>query len=116
MAYELPGFSYTLPSSADLSATPYIFLDVNASGLAVAATAAGRVCGVLANKPKAGESATIIQNGIVQVIASAAITAGSSVQVAAGGQAVVFSTGVLVGVALEAATGANSVIAVLLKG
>jgi hypothetical protein len=116
MAYELPGFSFTLPSSADYSATPYIFMDVNASGLGVAATAAGRTVGVLANKPKAGEAATIIQNGIVQVIASAAIVAGAGVQVAAGGQAVVFSTGTLVGVALEAASGANSVIAVLLKG
>lgn len=116
MAYEIPGFSFTLPAGADLSATPYVFLDVNASGLTVAAAAAGRTIGVLGNKPKAGESATIVQTGIVQVTASAAITAGSAVQAAAGGQAVVFSAGVQLGIALEGASGAGSVIAVLLKG
>jgi|SRR5215472_15681569 len=116
MAYEMPGFSFTLPAGADLSASPYVFLDANASGLAVAATAAGRTVGVLGNKPKAGESATIIQTGIAQVTASAAIAAGAGVQAAAGGQAVILSAGIQLGVALEAATGAGSVIAVLLKG
>lgn len=116
MAYEIPGFSFTLPAGADLSATPYVFLDVNGSGLAVAAAAAGRTVGVLGNKPKAGESATIMANGICQVVASAAIAAGAGVQAAAGGQAVVLSAGVQLGIALEAASGAGSVIAVLLKG
>jgi|SRR5215471_12816084 len=116
MAYEIPGFSFTLPAGADLSATPYVFVDVNGSGLAVAATAAGRCIGVLGNKPKSGESATIIQSGIVQVTASAAIVAGADVQVAAGGQLVIASAGIKVGVTLEAASGAGSVIAVLLKG
>jgi hypothetical protein len=115
MSYEIPGFSFTLPAAVDLSSAEFTFVTVDANGLCNVPAAGGRVIGALNNKPRAGESATIVNSGIAQVVASAAIAVGSDVAATATGQAAVWATGNFkAGVALEAASAAGVIIAVLL--
>lgn len=114
MAYEIPGFSFTLVSNADFTASQFRFVDVNAAGKAVAPAAGGRCVGVRNNKPKLNEAVTIVHSGISIVEAGAAITVGGNVQTDALGQAIPLAAGISQGVALESASGAGVKIAVLL--
>lgn len=116
MAYEIPGFSFTLPAGADFSATAqFRFVDVNNAGKAVAPTLGGTVVGVRQIKPRLNEACTIVHSGIVFVEAGAAITAGDMITTNAVGQALTAAAGNVVhGRALETATGAGIQIAVLL--
>lgn len=115
MAYEIPGFSFTLVSAADLSASQFRFVDVNSAGKAALPTLAGPVVGVRQNKPKANEATTIVHDGISIVEAGGAITLGGLVTTDATGRAVAATTGqISAGRALETASGAGVFIAVLL--
>ena len=118
MAYEIPGFSFTLPAAADLSATQFRFVNVDGSGKAAVPAAGGRVCGVRNNKPKANEAATIVNSGISIVEAGGAITVGDDVATDNAGRAVAAAgaTTIVAGIALETASGAGIKIAVLLAG
>lgn len=115
MAYEIPGFSFTLVAGADLTAKQFHFVDVNSSGAAIVPTGAGaRTVGVLQNKPDSGEAATIVNSGIVMVVAGDDVTRGANVQTDVAGKVIDAGSGdVLVGVALEAGA-SGEVIAVLL--
>lgn len=116
MAYEIPGFSYTLPSGADFSAgAQFRFVNADANGKAVNPAAAGAVVGVRQNRPKLNEGATIVHNGVSIVEAGAAITNGALVTTDNTGRAVTAATGNLVhGRAHETASAAGVRIAVLL--
>lgn len=74
------------------------------------------VVGVLQNKPQTtGAAATVAISGVSLVVASAAISAGAAVTVNASSQAVTAGgTDVILGHAIEAATGAGQLIPVLL--
>jgi hypothetical protein len=132
MAYEVPGFTFTLigdgtvlnPVSAGASAEgifygqQFRFVDVTGAGTCGMPTASGRQVGVCQNKPRpgSGDPATIMNSGISMVMASAAITAGADVTTDGTGQAVTaVATNLVSGVALEAASGAGIIIAVLLR-
>lgn len=115
MAYEIPGFSYTLPAGVDLSALLFRAVDIDENSKAVLPAAGGRIVGVLNNRAKANEAATIIQTGIVQVEAGAAVTAGDDVEVDEQGRAITLAAGAKVGVAFESASAAGIIIAVLLS-
>lgn len=118
MAYEIPGFSFTLPAGADLTGALFRGVTINSSGKAALPGAGAPIAGVLGNKPNTGEAATIVHNGIVRMEAGAAITlsgGGTAVKVDAQGRAVPQSTsGVCVGWALTAASDAGEIVAVLL--
>lgn len=115
MAYEIPGFSFPLPAGADFSGgAQFRFCDVSSTGKAVNPAAGGRVVGVRQTKSKLDEAATIVNSGISIVEAGGAITAGGEVETNAVGQAVAVTTGVVLGTALETASGAGIQIAVLL--
>jgi hypothetical protein len=118
MAYEIPGFSFTLPSAADLSATQFRFVNADATGKAAVPAAAGRVIGVRQNKPKANEATTIVASGISMVEAGAAVTAGDDVASDNVGRAITAAgaTTIVAGIALETASAAGVIIAVLLTG
>lgn len=81
-AFEIPGFSWSLPSDADLSTGngQFRFVDINVDGEAVAATAAGRAVGVRQNKPIAGEATTIVSSGISWVEAGETVAIGEAVK------------------------------------
>jgi len=100
MAYEIPGFAFTLPASANLSTFQYTFVTVDAAGEAgPPATTGEAILGVLQNKPTVqGQAASIMVNGISKITAPAstlaegdlceASTAGQAIPLAAGGNAV----------------------------
>ena len=107
MAVELPGFRYTAPAAADLSAFQYTAVLINSSGQASAAGVDARSDGILQNKPNiAGKSATIMFSGVSKMVASGTVTAGDDISLAAGGTGkTAASTKRRVGVALTTATG-----------
>ena len=123
MAYEIPGFSFTLPSAADYTAggAKFRFVIVNATAKAVLATGAtgalaGAVVGVCQVSPRLNEEMTIVHNGITFMVAGGAIAPGGLVTSDATGRAVAATVGqVALGVALETASGVGIQIAVLLK-
>lgn len=118
MAYEIPGFSFTLVAAADQSASQFRFIDVDTNGKGVTPSAAGqRVVGVRNNKPKSGEAATVIVSGVSIVEAGAPVTVGADVMTDTSGRAIVAATtgSAIAGIALEAASGAGQFIAVLLS-
>lgn len=78
------------------------------------ATAAGTTFGVARSDAAVGQLAPVDVLGTAQVIASAAIAKGAYVEVAAAGKAVTRTTGIPVGIALEAAVNAGDVIEVYL--
>ena len=106
-------------AAADLSALQYTFVKLDANGNLIAAAAAGEKCvGVLQNKPKLGETATVRPVGTSKVVASAAIAAGDYVATTAAGQAktalrLVQASGNasnVMGMAMRAAAGAGVII------
>jgi hypothetical protein len=101
-------FALAVAAAAALSANTFI-----TAGGAVA-TAAGNAFGVARTDGAIGDLVPTDVLGTAQVIASAAIAKGAFVQVATGGKAVTYSTGVAVGIALEAAAAAGDVIEVYL--
>jgi hypothetical protein len=129
MAYEQPGFSYTLvaddtllnPASAGESAEgvfygqQFHYVD-NGGGLATVPSAGGRTVGVCQNKPLLGQSVTVVRSGIVMAMTAGAISAGDDLMVDDTG-AVKTATGTVFtcGVAQEAATGSGLIIAVLIN-
>lgn len=118
MAYEIPGFSFSLVAAADLSATQFRFIDVDTAGKGAVPAVAGRVVGVRNNKPKAGEAATVVGSGISIVEAGAAVTVGDNVATDSVGRAITAAGAatIVAGIALETASGAGVFIAVLLTG
>lgn len=78
------------------------------------ATAAGTAFGVARSNGAIGDLVPTDVLGTAQVIASAAIAKNAYVEVAAAGKAVTRTTGIPVGIALEAAVNAGDVIEVYL--
>lgn len=106
----------TLPASGDLSTKKYYVMTVNSSGQAATVGTAGvHGAGVLLNKPSAAaQAAEIATAGRVPAIAGAAFNAGVSLMSNASGQLVTATTGnIILAVALETASGANSIVDVL---
>lgn len=118
MAYEIPGFTFTLVAAADYSASQFRFIDVDTTGKGATPTAAGgRVVGVRNNKPKSGEAATVVVNGVSIVEAGAAVAVGADVMTDTTGRAITAATtgSNIAGIALEAASAAGQFIAILLS-
>ena len=118
MAFEIPGFSYSLEASADLSAEQFTFMVADANGEAAQAGAGDDAVGVLQNDPAAqGEAANLQTFGISKVVAGAAVASGAQVMSDATGRAITATgTGAFVtGVALQAAANADEIIAVLVS-
>lgn len=116
MAYEIGiGADFPFEAAADLSAKQFFFVKVDSAGKVALAAADNLAIGVLQNKPKSAEAASVRVHGISKVVAGAAITRGDRVGSDANGKArggVI--VGVTLGVALETASADGDVIAVLL--
>ncbi|MBK8946424.1 MAG: DUF2190 family protein [Ignavibacteriae bacterium] len=74
-----------------------------------------KALGVLNADTQANDYGPVMTSGIALVVSGAAVTLGAKVQSNANGQAIVFASGEFNGFALDAATGANQLIRVLLK-
>lgn len=114
MAYEIPGFAFSLVAAADLSTHQYKFVNIDGTGKAALGGNGTRVIGVLQNKPTSGQISTVVVTGVSKVVAGAAVTAGDSVQSDASGRAITLAAGIGAGVALSTASGAGVIIPVLL--
>ena len=115
MAYEIPGFKFTLPANADLSSSQYLFAVVTSGNAAVAGSGVD-VAGVICNKPTSGKATEIQVNGIAKVKAGAAFSVGAKLMSNGSGQAITATaTNKAVGIALKAAGGANEIVSVELK-
>jgi hypothetical protein len=82
VAYEIPGFSFTLIAAADLSASQYCFVNVDNTGKAALPAANARCVGVLQNKPTSGQVCTIVASGISKALVGVGdCTAGDDLEV-----------------------------------
>lgn len=119
MAFSVEGFVIPgVKAAGDLSSDQHKFIKLDGSGdAAVNTVAGGPVDGVLGNKPDAaGKAAQVVTDKVAKVKAGAAVAAGDVVMSDAAGLAITATaTNFGSGKALEAASGANSLIAVLLK-
>lgn len=78
----------TLVAAADLSAKQYFFVKVDSNGkAAVCAAATDKPVGVLQNKPKSGEPATVRVLGVSKVSSNAALAEGDLIGPSTDGQA-----------------------------
>lgn len=91
MAYEGIGqVCITLPAGADLSAAAnqYKFVEITTAGKVTVANAAGeKVVGVLQNKPKSDEPATVCVWGVTKVRADETLDEGDLIATSADGEA-----------------------------
>lgn len=119
MAYEIPGFKFSLEASVDLSAKQYHFAavpDVNGR-VTFTGTQGIATVGVIQNKPSAlGVGTELMVDGITKLVAHAAVAAGAAVSCSNTGRAITAAAGNRVhGYALEAAVNAGEIITVLLN-
>lgn len=118
MAYEISNYAVriTLKAAADLTASQYCFVKLDANGNAALCSAAtDKPIGVLQNQPLAGKEASIVVEGGTKLKASAAIAIGASLGTTTTGTAVTLVQGTdttkyVVATALSAAGGANELI------
>lgn len=126
MSYDIPGFSRSYEAGADLSAKQYCFVKLSGSLIVAAAAATDNVIGVLQNKPVDATdnlhngafpiTGTVMISGVTKVVASKAIAAGVPVYITSTGQVTdTAASNKAVGISEEAAAGANSIFAILLK-
>lgn len=94
----------------------YKFVKITARHTVGLSDAAGVAVGVLQSKPQVvGQAATVAISGISVVRSGAAIAVGALVEADSTGRAVTRTAGEILGTAIEAATGADQLISVLLK-
>lgn len=117
MAFKENQTSISLEASGDLSANQWYFVDVDTNGQAAVVGDGADAIGVLQNDPDTqGHAASVAIDGVSRVSCGASVTAGDDVSSDANGQAVTSASGdVVLGKALEDASGADSIIAVLLR-
>lgn len=104
MAYEIPGFQFTLVAGEDLTGSQFCAVDVErGTGQIVLPAANGRVVGILQNKPDDGESGALIESGISKVwVGATGIEAGDDVTTDADGHIIQATSGdSSVGIALK---------------
>ncbi len=116
-SYEIPGFTRSLSAAGDLTASKFRFVKMSGATITAVAAATDKGIGVLQNKvAAAGDAGTVMISGVTRVFSGAAITAGSAVYLDSVGRVTtVAQAGQCVGVAEQAATAADQLIAVLLK-
>jgi len=81
MAYDYTGYlDFDLPAAADLSAKQYLFMTVDSSGNAAAATLGADVVGVLQNAPGAASRAAKVRPfGVTKITLGGNVTAGNRI-------------------------------------
>lgn len=103
MAYEIPGFSWTLIAGEDLATSQFCGIDVDSSGEAVLPVQGGRCVGVVRNKPAIDETVTVVSTGITKAsIGITGVTAGNNVTVDDDGTIIQATSGdTSIGIALQ---------------
>jgi hypothetical protein len=122
MAFEYLRLVRTYSAGADLSAKQFFLVKYQASDNSVVPITADTDVpfGVLQNNPASGGAAEVMHQGISKCSADAAITRGAAIGTSADGQFTTRTIGTdttkyVVGVALETASGANSLISCMVN-
>lgn len=96
-AWEIPGFSYSLPANIDMSSegayefTPVTVVAATGAGIntpqaiAPVALTGDPIVGVLQNNPQLAEAGTLVQNGISKAQVKQAVTIGAKLMAAPSG-------------------------------
>lgn len=108
-AFQIPNMRFSIPAGAAVSRKR--FVTINAQGTGVQAAAGGVVVGASMNDAALGEVLEI-GDGIVIVEVGAAVAAGTALQSAADGRAIVLTSGVRAGVAITGAANPGELISV----
>lgn len=119
MAYEIPGFSFTLVAGEDLTSSQFCAVDVEVStGQVVLPTAKGRAIGVVQNKPDDGFAATIVVTGVTKALVGVGgVIAGNNVTVDDDGTIIQAGSGDrCIGLALSTGAAATLQTVLLLNG
>ena len=116
MGFEIPGQKLGTQRAADALTNRYRFATIDTAGQVVQVSAAGaKAVGVLQSPAEAGEAAELMITGVSKVEAGAAIANTGPIASDVQGRAITAVTGnVINGIALETASAAGEVIAVLL--
>jgi len=89
--------SLSIPASADLSASQFCFVALDANGRIALPTAGADCVGVLQDKPdaldRAGQVGMLNMSGRLKVVAGATLVPGTKVQADASGHAIAAATG-----------------------
>lgn len=116
MSYEEKLESISLTADGDQSGNQYKFMKGDTTGVALQDGAGGVCIGVLQNKPTDGKIAEVGISGVTKVEAAGAISLWDNIQSDGSGLADTAAAGdYSQGIALEAATAAGQLIAVLLR-
>jgi hypothetical protein len=116
MSYEEKIQCISLTADGDQSSNQYKFLKGDTTGVALQDSAGGACIGVLQNKPTDAKIAEVGIMGVSKVTAGAAVSLWDNVQSDGAGRAITAASGdYSQGIALEAATAAGQIIAVLLR-
>jgi hypothetical protein len=113
-AWEIPGFSFSLPANTDLSSessnlfTPVIAVAATGAGIntdtaiAPVASTGDQIIGILQNNPFLGEAGDIVQNGITKVLCKGTISINQKVMATPSGGVIVCTAGnFAIGIALD---------------
>lgn len=112
------GLDDSVKAAADLSAKQYYGIELDSSGNAVLGGATNRPHGILQNKPVTGRSAAIRCIGISKAMATGTVSVRDALAPNAAGELATTTTDndEYIAIALEAHTGAASIIRVLCVG
>jgi hypothetical protein len=113
MAWEKPLEQISLIAAADLSSKQYYAIKVDSDGKAALAGAGENAIGILQDTPALGNVGNVMTLGVSKAVYGGTVSAGANLEVAAGGKLVAYSSGAIVGVALEPGS-ANEIHSVLL--
>jgi len=97
MSYNEKKRTISLIAAADLSASQFLFGNINASGQLAVATAATAADGVIDGAALAGQAVPLAVEGVVEVRLGATLAAGATVASGADGRAVSAAAGAQLG-------------------
>jgi len=116
MAFEIPCFKVSEVAAADLSAAQYKLVKETSTGVNVCGAGEAATCGVLQNKPTAGQTAELMVSGVTKVLAGAATAKGLNVTPDATARVVAAGTGdYIAGTLMEAAAAAGDIVTLLIN-
>lgn len=114
MSFDNDGLNFTIEAAADISGDQYRGVVVTTGGVD-AAGADAVIAGVLQNNPSTGQAANVRSKGVSKAQIGAAVAIGATLATDASGDFVTTAVADdIVAIALEAGSGAGSIIAVLL--
>lgn len=118
MAREVNIFTKSVIAAADLSSSQFCAVKLDTSAKAALPGAGGQCFGIIQNKPKAAESASVMVLGQSKmVVGSAGVTMGDQITPDTAGKAVTaVSTNYVLGLALETGVSADIISVLLLPG